>query len=57
MPCRNSEDFDEDDFNKNSKLGLGPIEDLEYSLFQITFTDVSETWAPLKIEILQAASN
>ena len=52
--CRNYKNFDEDNFNKDLKLKLDSLEELDYSLFENTFIDVLNTHAPIKTKILRA---
>ena len=54
---RNYKNFDEDNFNKDLKLKLDPLEEVDYSLFENTFIDVLNTHAPIKAKTLQANSH
>ena len=49
--------FDEDNFNKDLKLKLDSLEELDYSLFENTFIDVLNTHAPMKTKTLPANSH
>ena len=51
---RNYKKIVEDNFNKDLKLNLNSLEELDYSLFENTFIDVLNNHAPVKTEILRA---
>ena len=55
--CRNYKNFDEDNFNKDLKLKLANLEELDYSLFENTFIDVLNTHVPMKTKTLRANSH
>ena len=54
---RNYKNFDEDNFNKDLKLKLDSLEELDYSLFENTFNSVLNTHAPIKTKTLLAKSH
>ena len=51
------ENFDEDNFNKDLKLKLDPLKELDYSLFENTFMNVLNTHAPTKTKTLRTNSH
>ena len=55
--CKFYRNFDEDNFNKDLKLKLDSLEELDYSLFENTFIDVLNTHAPIKTKTLRANSH
>ena len=54
---RSYKNFDEDNFNKNLKLKLDSLEELDNSLFENNFVDVLNTHAPIKAKTLPANSH
>ena len=57
MFYRNYKNFDEDNFNKDLKLKLDSLEELDYSLFENTFINVLNTHALIKTKTLQPNSH
>ena len=51
---RNYKNFDEDNFNKELKLKLDSLEELDCSLFENMLIDVLNIYAPIKTEIFYA---
>ena len=51
---RNYRNSDEENFNKDLKLKLDYLKELNYSLFENTFIDVLNTQAPIRIKTLRA---
>ena len=54
---RNYKNSDEENFNKDLKLKLDYLKELDYSLFENTFIDVLNTQAPIRIKTLRANSH
>ena len=54
---RNYKNFDQDNFNKDLKLKLDSLEELDYLLFENTFIDVLNTHASIKTKTIRANSH
>ena len=53
---RNYDNFQEDNLNKDLKLKLDSLEELDYYLFENTFVDILNTNAAVKTKTLRANS-